>query len=127
MLYDRASVGRRGIVMKILKNNFFIVLFPTYRIYYVMFVLLHYLLRRTREAQTGCQILSTSPSAIVSGMSPHFFNDFIRFANSLGSDCECRNMERIFSALPLPAVVSKSECRTEKEATRNSVADRVSS
>lgn len=59
-------------------------------------------------------------------MFPHCSHDLICFANLFKSNSGWHNVERIFRAVHLPAVILKIKSRTAKEVLRNSAADKAS-
>lgn len=85
-----------------------------------MDLLLTKLLCGMREARRACQTLLRFTSSTALEMLPHCSKEPICFANSLGSNsCWC-NIERIFSAVRLPAVESECKGETVRTLLRNS-------
>lgn len=78
---------------------------------YIMYLLFKNVLRRRREARNVRKIVISFLSAIASVMFPHFSIDLNYFANSFSTHCRWRNLERIFSAVHVPVVPSKSESK----------------
>lgn len=92
-----------------------------------MYQVLGTTLRRTREARRTCQILFNFLPAIALDLFPLCSNDLFCFANSFGSNSGWSNMERIFLAVHLPAVVSKLQKQYSSQNLQKLRIDRVSS
>lgn len=88
--------------------------------------LLHWkVLRREKEARSASHLLLSFLYAIALAMFLHRFNKMIRLANSFRSNSVWKNMESIFSALYLLAMVSETRSETAKDSLRNSALDKV--
>lgn len=84
-------------------------------VFHITYSLLGKGLRRTRETRNVCPILLSCPFTIGLAMSPHCFNDLNCFTYSFGSNSAWDKMGRMFSAIHLLVVISKSgsEAATE--------------